>query len=125
MKKKKVLIVDDEKLFTDLIKANLELTGKYEVMTENKGENAVFSARDFNPDIILVDIIMPGKSGPSVADELSNDEDAGDIPIVFLTAFVTTDRTVNQDVMIGDRPFLPKPISIDELAVCIDRYARK
>lgn len=125
MKKKKVLVIDDEKLFSELIKANLELTGKYEVETENKGENALFSAKDFKPDIILVDIIMPGKSGVTVVDELSKDEELRYIPIVFLTALATTAKTVDQEVMIDEHPFLTKPVSINDLIGCIEKYARK
>lgn len=125
MKKKKVLVIDDEKLFSELIKSNLELTGKYEVETENKGENAIFSVKDFKPDIILVDIIMPGKSGVTVVDELSKDEELRYIPIVFLTALATTAKTVDQEVMIDEHPFLAKPVSINDLIDCIEKYARK
>lgn len=125
MKKKKVLVIDDEKLFSELIKSNLELTGKYEVETENKGENAIFSVKDFKPDIILVDIIMPGKSGVTVVGELSKDEELRYIPIVFLTALATTAKTVDQEVMIDEHPFLAKPVSINDLIDCIEKYARK
>lgn len=125
MEKKKVLVIDDEKLFTELIKANLELTGKYEVETENKGENAKFTTRDFKPDIILVDVIMPGKSGVSVVAELKEDEELKDIPVVFLTALATTQKTVEQDITISDHPFISKPISIKDLIGSIEKYARK
>lgn len=125
MSKKKVLVIDDEKLFTELIKSNLEMTGKYEVETENKGANAKFTARDFRPDIILVDVIMPGVSGVSVVEELSNDEELKNIPVIFLTALSTTEKTVNQDIMINDHPFISKPVSVKELVSSIEKYARK
>lgn len=123
--KKKVMVIDDEKLFTELIKSNLELTGKYEVETESKGKNAVLSARHFKPDIILLDIVMPGMSGVSVAAEMNSDEELKNTPVIFLTALTTTEKTVDRDIMIDNHPFLAKPISIKDLIDCIEKYVRK
>jgi len=125
MGKKKILVVDDEKFFTELLKSNLELAGQFEVRVENNAVKAASSAREFNPDIILLDILMPGISGYKVSDELKNDELTRDIPVIFLTALATTEKTADKEVMVDNHPFIAKPISINELIKNIDKYARK
>lgn len=125
MEKKKVLVVDDEKFFTELLKSNLELTGKFEVRTENGGANAASVARDFDPDIVLLDIVMPGMSGVSVAEQFQNDEKIKSTPVIFLTALATTEKTVDEDILVGNHPFIAKPISLNDLIICIEKYARK
>lgn len=66
-KEKKILIVDDEEDFTKLIKLNLERTGEYEVEIENGGLRGLAAAREFKPDLILLDILMPDMEGGEVA----------------------------------------------------------
>ena len=92
MEKKKILIIDDEKSFAEIIKLHLEDTGKYETMVEMKGGNGLARAIEYKPDLILLDIIMPDKSGDKVAAELKNNENTAGIPIVFLTAIVTEEE---------------------------------
>ena len=118
--KKKILVVDDEKRMTRLLKNTLERTGKFEVRTENKGSNAVNAARTFKPDLILLDMIMPDMGGESVADEIREDEELNHIKIVFLTASLTKDETGNTGKIIGRHLFLAKPIRDDDLIHCID-----
>ena len=74
MDKKKILIVDDEQDFTNLIKLNLEATGKYEVETENRGMNAFYIAQEVEPDLILLDMIMPDLGGLDAAYQIKSDE---------------------------------------------------
>jgi CheY-like chemotaxis protein len=86
MAKKRVLLVDDEKSFTNLLKLNLEDTGNYEVRVENWAEDALKAAREFKPDIVLLDIIMPRMPGGNVAMQLKEDPALKDTPVIFLTA---------------------------------------
>jgi CheY-like chemotaxis protein len=82
MGKKRILLVDDEKSFTNLLKLNLEDTGNYEVRVENWAEDALPAAQQFKPDLVLLDIIMPRLPGGNVAAQIKEDPALKDTPIV-------------------------------------------
>ena len=119
--KTRVLVVDDEPALTRMIKLNLESAGTYEVYTENDGVNAINAVREFRPDLILLDIMMPDKSGDDIAQELRDEPKLSTIPIVFLTALVTPDETGAKASKIGGNIFLAKPVSADELVAVIEK----
>ena len=121
MDKKRIMIVDDEKGFTDMLKLNLESTGKYEVRIVNNPANAVLAATQFKPQLILLDIIMPNMEGPDVAIELKSTPETEEIPIVFLTATVTREEVNSQEGKIGGRVFIAKPSSLSELLESIEK----
>jgi CheY-like chemotaxis protein len=113
--KKRILIVDDEDSFVKLVKLNLEYTGEYEVLGETKGARALAAAREFRPDFILLDIVMPDMDGGEIAQQLKDDKELKDIPVGFLTALVS-DREVTQNGdSIAGRPFLAKPVTVGQL----------
>src|SRR5215207_3877766 len=109
MSKKRVLLVDDEKSFTNLLKLNLEDTGNYEVRVENWAEDALKAAREFKPDIILLDIIMPRMPGGNVAALIDNDPELKGTPIVCLSAAVRKQYVEDHEGIICDHPCLAKP----------------
>ncbi len=119
MAKHKILIVDDEIGFTRLLKLNLETTGEYEVRIENGGARAYIVAKEFKPDMILLDVIMPDKDGGEVAAELSDDPQFKHTPIVFLTAVVSKEEADAKNGIIGSYPFLAKPVSVETVRECI------
>lgn len=121
--KKKVLLVDDEKSFTNLLKLNLEQTGNYEVRVVNWGEDALSTAREFQPNIMLLDIIMPRMPGGNVAAEFEADPQLKNMPIVFLTAAVQRSRLEEMDGIISGRPCLAKPASLEEIVGMIEKHA--
>lgn len=125
MAKTKVLLVDDEKSFTNLLKLNLEETGKYEVRVENWPEDAIGAIRQFKPDIVFLDIIMPRMPGGNVAAQIATESDIKDTPIVFLTAAVRKHQVEENEGIICDRPCLAKPATIEEVIQMIDEHARK
>jgi CheY-like chemotaxis protein len=117
---KRILIVDDEISAARLLKANLEQTGNYEVQVENWAEDAVATAREFKPDLVLLDILMPRMFGGDVAAAFRADPELSKIHRVFLTGAVR--RSVLQEhggVISGDR-YLAKPASLDEIIQCIE-----
>ncbi len=124
MVKTRVLLVDDEKSFTTLLKLNLEETGKYEVEVVNWAEDAYAAARKFKPDIILLDIIMPRMPGGNVAAQVKADEQLKDTPIVFLTAAVRKQQVEEAEGIICDLPCLAKPASVEEVVAMIEKHAR-
>ena len=117
---RRILVVDDEPNFTNLIKLNLEATGHYEVRTENRGAHALRTALRYHPDLVLLDVIMPDKEGPDVMFQFKSDQYAKNIPIVFLTATVTKEEVSAHNGMIGGHNFLAKPGSISEMINCIE-----
>ena len=114
---KRVFIVDDESGFTRLLKLSLEKTGKYLVRDENDGMKAWQAAREFRPDIIFLDIVMPEIDGGDIAQQIRSDAALAKIPIVFLTAIVAKQETKTD---IGGFPFLAKPVSMATLIECIE-----
>ncbi len=120
--KKRVFIVDDESGFTHLLKLTLERTGRYLVKEENDGTKAWLAAREFAPDIIFLDVVMPKIDGGDVAQQISSDPMLKHVPIIFLTAIVSEKEGGH---MIGGFPFISKPVSLQAITECIDKHLGK
>ena len=121
MSKKRIFIVDDESGFTRLLKLTLERTGRYIVQEENDGTKAWLAAREFAPDIIFLDVVMPKIDGGDVAQQISSDPLLKHVPIIFLTAILSEKEGGH---MIGGFPFISKPVSLLAITECIDRHLR-
>ncbi|RLA50403.1 MAG: response regulator [Gammaproteobacteria bacterium] len=118
--KKRILMVDDEPALTRMVKINLERTGNYEVRTENQGSMAVPAAREFKPDLILLDVMMPDMTGDEVAAALKEDAELSKIKFIFMTAIVTKAEIGEISTNIGGNIFLAKPVKTDELIATIE-----
>jgi len=118
--KKKILLVDDEKSFTNLLKLNLEQTDRYEVRVVNWAEDALPAAQEFKPDVVLLDIIMPRMPGGNVVAQFEADPGLKDVPIVFLTAAVQRTRLAEMDGIISGRACLAKPATMEEIIAKIE-----
>jgi CheY-like chemotaxis protein len=119
MSKKRIFIVDDESGFTRILKLTLEKSGRYTVLEENDGTTAWLKAREFKPDIIFLDIVMPKIDGGDVAQQIRSDPLLAHVPIIFLTAIVSPKETANA---IGGFPFIAKPVSVDTITRCIEEH---
>ena len=117
----RILVVDNDFNTTRLIKILLEKRGKYFVLPENDPAKAHQTARDFRPDVILLDIVMPETDGGEVAARIGNDPDLRQTPIIFLTALVTR-AEANNGLEIDGHSFLAKPINISELVNAIEQH---
>jgi DNA-binding response OmpR family regulator len=112
----RVLLVDDDRGFTGMLKLNLETLANFRVRVENDPARAVEAALDFRPDLIMLDVIMHGKEGGEVAVELREHPELEGVPVIFLTATVTKLEVEEQEGgRIGGRRFVAKPIDLDEL----------
>lgn len=118
---KRILVVDDEAALTRMVKLNLEQTGQYEVRTENEGSLAIAAARDFKPDLILLDVMMPDMTGDEVSAALKQDPDLAATKVIFMTAIVTKAETGKLGKKIGGNVFLAKPVRLKELVAAIER----
>lgn len=120
---KKVLIIDDEVFFCRAIKKHLESKDEFQVLTATRGDEGISLARDEQPDVILLDIMMPGMSGTEVTDRLLADPVTRSIPIIYVTAIVNEDDIQRGAGIAGGKSLIAKPVKIDELvekinAVC-------
>jgi len=112
--KRRILIVDDDRESTHLIKILLEKISHYLVLEENDAAKAHESARDFRPDLILLDIMMPQIDGGDLAAQIDADPELQRTPIIFLTALVTK-AEAKAVLSFQGHPVLAKPINIGEL----------
>ena len=119
--KKRILIIDDETGITRLMKENLEDAGPYDVMVENQAVRALDTARRFQPDLILLDVMMPDRTGGEVASEIERDPALKHVPISFITAAVRRAELGSEEGVIGGRAFLAKPIKLSALINHIER----
>ncbi len=118
---KKVLLVDDEAGFTELLKMNLEKSGDYEVKIENDSTSAHLTAKDFKPDIILLDVVMPGMDGGDVQAQMEGDPELRNVPVVMLTALVdSAELSEGAVAQSGSVTVLPKPVDLDLLLRVIE-----
>jgi len=120
MNKHKILIVDDEVNLTKMLKLNLDETNKYETKTLNDGKLAVELVKEFMPDLVLLDVMMPDIQGNEIADKILQDDEIKHIKIVFLTAIVTKNEIPEDSKTIGGRKFIAKPVKVDELITIMD-----
>jgi DNA-binding response OmpR family regulator len=117
-------LIDDEPGFTRMLKMNLERHG-FEVMVENNGAYAHTVARDFLPDFVFLDVIMPDVDGGEVASNIRSDPSLKDVPIVFLTAGVSKETTRVKRNVIGGETYIAKPATVDEIVRCIEKKLGK
>ena len=122
MAKKKILIVDDEEDFGKMVKINLEGTGLFDVRVEKQGSKAVDTAKEFSPDLILLDIMMRDLAGPAVAMHLKSEPLLKATPIIFLSAAVPKRETESAADHISGHPYLAKPVDTKNLVRFIQKY---
>jgi DNA-binding response OmpR family regulator len=112
--KTRVLVIDDEAPIRLLCRVNLEAEGM-QVLEAGDGPAGLAEARSSRPDVILLDVMMPGLDGWAVAEELVDDASTQDIPIVFLTARAEL-RDRARGLELGGVDYVTKPFNPVELA---------
>ena len=110
----RVLVIDDEAPIRLLCRVNLEAEGM-EVLEAADGPSGLAKARAERPDLVLLDVMMPGLDGWGVAEQLLEDDETASIPIIFLTARAEfRDRARGLDI--GGVDYITKPFNPVELA---------
>lgn len=125
MNRSKILVVDDDPRLSHLVKAILEKTGLYEVREENRSSAAFATARALEPDMILLDVDMPGKDGGDVARELQADPILSRKPILFFTSLISQAEAGKGEVERGGMLFLAKPVEAGVLIETVGRILRQ
>lgn len=120
MNKKRILVVDDEMDLVETLRFSLELEG-YEVLTSYNGEEALHLARNNQPDLILLDVMLPKMDGYKVCRLLKFDARYKHIPILMLTAKAQEkDRITGQET--GADEYITKPFEMEDLMKKIRKY---
>ncbi|MGO9245208.1 MAG: two-component system response regulator [Verrucomicrobiia bacterium] len=116
------MVVDDNANATRITRLILERTGRYEVRELNDPRVLLDVAREFGPDLFLLDVCMPDTGGSEVAERINGDPDFAATPIVFLTCIVTPRETgKNGTLVIGQHEYMAKPAQPEQLVACIGR----
>jgi CheY-like chemotaxis protein len=119
--KKKILIVDDHERLRMLVLATFKGNDDYHMIEAGSGEDAVQLATSENPDLILMDLMMPGKlDGLEATRILKDNQNTKDIPIVFLTA-KGQESDIDQGYQAGANDYIIKPFSPTELIQKVEK----
>ena len=127
-KKAKILVVDDDSDFVESTKMVLE-SKPYEVIVARDGEEGLRKAREENPDLILLDIIMPIKDGFTAAEQLKKDPQLRKIPVLMLTSFSQrvgeTSIPLSRGLALEAEDYIDKPVAPERLLAIVERYLKK
>jgi two-component system phosphate regulon response regulator PhoB len=121
--KDKILVIDDEKDILDLVEYNLKQNG-YKVSCISTGEEALDAAITFKPDLILLDLMLPGVDGFDVCKDFKSQPETSDIPVIMLTA-KSEDIDVVTGLELGADDYITKPFSPRVLIARVRAILRK
>jgi CheY-like chemotaxis protein len=114
--KKRVLIIDDERDICQFTKTVLERNGRFEVFVSSDSTSGIEMVKRNKPDIILLDINMPGLDGGDIAQTLGDFSMTRDIPIIFVTGLLKKEELALKDKgKVGRHYFIAKPVTPKEL----------
>ncbi len=120
---RKIVLIEDDNGIRESIIDLLENEG-FEIFTADNGEDGINSVKENLPDIIICDIIMPGKNGYDVINELSKCKETAAIPFIFLTAKVEK-GDIRYGMELGADDYLTKPFRLDELMKAVESRLKK
>ena len=121
---KRILIVDDERDVLSVLGKGLTKRG-YSVILADNGGDAIMLAKSEHPDLIVLDILMPGMDGTEVAAELRENPETEDIPVMFLTCLYPKEKEAERGNMIGAHLMFAKPYDIEEMLTAIETLMRE
>ena len=120
---KKILIIDDEIHILELLKLNLEIYG-YEVFTTDTGNNVMSLIEKINPNIILLDLMLPGMNGIDICKKIRNNPLLNKIRILIISAkSEEIDKIVCLEI--GADDYITKPFSLREMIARINAFSRR
>ncbi|MCA1824302.1 MAG: response regulator transcription factor [Mycobacteriales bacterium] len=117
----RILVVDDDEVIRQLVVVNLELEG-FEVFTAIDGEDAIEKAKDLQPDVVTLDVMMPRLDGWDTAARLRGDPQTADIKLVLVSARAQ-EADIRRGNNLGVDAYLTKPFDPDELIAVVRRLA--
>jgi CheY-like chemotaxis protein len=124
----KILLIDDDPDFVEATKAVLE-SRPYEIITALSGEEGLQKARAEKPDLVLLDIIMPGVDGFQVCQQLKKDPQLSRIPVIMITSFsekyMESSIGLSQGLSLEAEDFVDKPVAPTELLIRVEKWLKK
>ncbi|MCX5714879.1 MAG: response regulator [Candidatus Omnitrophica bacterium] len=111
---KKILVVDDDPDLVEVLSKRLK-SNHYQVVTAYDSEEGLEKAKTESPDLIILDVMMPGMDGSAMAAVLREDSKTHNIPVIFLTGIVEKMEEQQQGHQIGGNIFVAKPFEAKEL----------
>jgi excisionase family DNA binding protein len=112
--KRKALIVDDDLELVELIRDVLEADGRFEIRVANNGFDAGMMVKEYHPDIIVLDVMLPDINGKEVCQRVRSDSSLDDVRIICISGMVEQDKIADLKAS-GANDFLQKPFEIEEL----------
>jgi DNA-binding response OmpR family regulator len=112
--KRKVLIVDDDLELVELISDVLERDGRFEVRSVNNGFDAGMMVKEYHPDLIVLDVMLPDINGKEVCQRVRSDHAMDDVRIICISGMVDEDKVVELRAA-GANDFLQKPFEVEKL----------
>ncbi len=116
----RILVVDDDPVIVRLLEVNFRLEG-FEVVTALRGEDALALSREAPPDIILLDVMMPGMDGYEVCRQLRETPELAQVPVLFLSARARDDDR-SRGMGLGVADYVTKPFDPTELVALVRRH---
>jgi len=128
IKKPRILLIDDDLDFVEATKIVLE-SKPYEVIVAYDGDDGLRKAKEKNPDLIILDVIMPVKDGFATAAQLKKDPELSKIPVLVLTSFAErggeSTVAVSGGLTLETEDYIDKPIRPDELLSRVEKYLKR
>ncbi len=112
--KRKALVVDDDFSLSELIKDVLEADGRFETRVANNGFDAGMLTREYRPDIIILDVMLPDINGKEVCQRIRNDSTMDDVKIICISGMVEQDKIADLKAA-GADDFMQKPFEVESL----------
>jgi len=126
--KPRILLIDDDLDFVEATKTVLE-SKPYEVIVAYDGDDGLRKAKEKNPDLIILDVIMPVKDGFATAAQLKKDPELSKIPVLVLTSFAErggeSTVAVSGGLTLETEDYIDKPIRPDELLSRVEKYLKR
>lgn len=119
MSTRRILVIDDENDIREIAKVSLQITKQWDVMTSASGQEGLAIASSYQPDAILLDVIMPEMDGLATLQRLKDNPATAQIPVILLTATLKL-TTRNQYVQLGAKAVMFKPFDPGMLAKQIE-----
>ncbi len=118
--KRKVLIVDDDEELVELISDVLERDGRFEIRVANNGFDAGMVVKEYRPDLVVLDIMLPDINGKEVCQRIRADANLEDVRVICISGMVEEDK-VGELMAAGANDFMHKPFEVEKL---IERMCR-
>ena len=120
--RKKILIVDDDSITLKMLEKIL-LSAGYWVAKATNGKEALYTADDFLPDLVILDIVMPVMDGTETIEQLKKNPRTKNIPVIFLSSLITKKDEMGK--FVKSKSYLAKPINREKLLKEIDKCLEK